>query len=64
MVVVLVAAKRGVQLRSGEDRRQDRRDPDTNFKAGIPDDKFRAELVDLLRIIDRGDMAPRELRGD
>jgi lytic murein transglycosylase len=27
-------------------------------------DKFRAELVDLLRIVDRGDMAPGELRGD
>jgi lytic murein transglycosylase len=27
-------------------------------------DKFRAELFDLLRIVDRGDMAPGELRGD
>ena len=27
-------------------------------------DKFRAELFDLLRIVDRGDMAPAELRGD
>jgi hypothetical protein len=64
MVVVLVAAKRGIQLRSGGDRRQDRRDRGTNFKASIPDHKFRAEFVDLLRIIDRGDMAPRELHGD
>ena len=27
-------------------------------------DKFRAELLDTLRIIDRGDMTPAELRGD
>src|SRR5215831_18122638 len=27
-------------------------------------DKFRAELLDTLRIVDRGDMAPAELRGD
>ena len=27
-------------------------------------DKFRGELLDLLRIIDRGDMTPGELRGD
>jgi lytic murein transglycosylase len=27
-------------------------------------DKFRAELFDLLRIVDRGDMTPGELRGD
>jgi lytic murein transglycosylase len=27
-------------------------------------DKFRAELLDTLRIVDRGDMAPGELRGD
>jgi lytic murein transglycosylase len=27
-------------------------------------DKFRAELLDVLRIIDRGDMTPGELRGD
>jgi lytic murein transglycosylase len=27
-------------------------------------DKFRAELFDALRIVDRGDMAPAELRGD
>jgi hypothetical protein len=37
---------------------------DTNFKASIPDHKFRAEFVDLLRITDRGDMAPRELHRD
>jgi lytic murein transglycosylase len=27
-------------------------------------DKFRAELLDVLRIVDRGDMTPAELRGD
>jgi lytic murein transglycosylase len=27
-------------------------------------DKFRAELFDVLRIVDRGDMTPAELRGD
>jgi lytic murein transglycosylase len=27
-------------------------------------DKFRAELFDVLRIVDRGDMTPSELRGD
>jgi lytic murein transglycosylase len=27
-------------------------------------DKFRAELLDTLRIVDRGDMTPAELRGD
>lgn len=27
-------------------------------------DKFRGELLDALRIVDRGDMAPSELRGD
>ena len=27
-------------------------------------DKFRAELLDTLRIVDRGDMSPAELRGD
>jgi lytic murein transglycosylase len=27
-------------------------------------DKFRAELLDVLRIVDRGDMTPGELRGD
>jgi membrane-bound lytic murein transglycosylase B len=27
-------------------------------------DKFRPELFDLLRIVDRGDMTPAELRGD
>ena len=27
-------------------------------------DKFRAELLDALRIVDRGDMTPAELRGD